>query len=155
MGMLPTEMNVADTSVTWNGRDWAMIMLPLPSNYHDRINLFAHELFHVAQPSLQLKFMNVDNNHLDKKDGRVYLRLELEALIKTVQATNERDINNHLTNALSFQCTVNHYFPAPIQPKICLNLTRDLQSIQAQLSVTELRQWQSNISKMIYAGSLK
>nr|MBK9652490.1 hypothetical protein [Bacteroidota bacterium] len=102
-GMLPTEMNVANTSVTWNGRDWAMIMLPLPSTYHDRINLFAHELFHVAQPSLQLKFMNVDNNHLDKKDGRVYLRLELEALIKTVQATNERDINNHLTNALSFR----------------------------------------------------
>lgn len=101
-GMLPTEMNVANTSVTWNGRDWAMIMLPLPSNYHDRINLFAHELFHVAQPSLQLKFMNVDNNHLDKKDGRVNMRLELEALIKVVQATNERDINNHLTNALSF-----------------------------------------------------
>jgi len=78
-------------------------MLPLPTKKNDRINLLAHELFHKAQPALNFKLFNTDNNHLDKKDGRIYLRLELEALKKAISATNPSEIKLHLTDALTFR----------------------------------------------------
>ena len=102
-GVLPKEQNIANTSIHWNGRDWAMILLPLSQNKHNRINLIAHELFHRAQPSLGFKLFTVDNNHLDKKNGRVYLRLELEALINAIQSKGKKDILRHLTNAFIFR----------------------------------------------------
>ncbi|MDR0505984.1 MAG: hypothetical protein LBH32_04080, partial [Dysgonamonadaceae bacterium] len=78
-GTLPDEINIANTAIDWNGRRWAMLMLPLPADKFERINLLAHELFHVSQPALGFKLFNTDNNHLNRKDGRIYLRLELEA----------------------------------------------------------------------------
>lgn len=102
-GILPGKINIANTAVNWNGRRWAMIMFPLPTNKQDRINLLAHELFHVSQPSLGFKLFNTENNHLDQKDGRIYLRLELEALKKALQTNNKTEQKTHLTNALAFR----------------------------------------------------
>ena len=85
IGKLPNDINIANTSVSWNGKRWAMILLPLSENRNERLNLITHELFHRAQPSLKFKSTNADNNHLDKKQGRIYLRLELEALQTAVK----------------------------------------------------------------------
>lgn len=102
-GILSDNINIANTSINWNGKRWAMIMLPLPLNKHDRINLLAHELFHKAQPSLGFALYNTENNHLDQKDGRIYLRLELEAIKKAVQSSSVKELRRHLTNALTFR----------------------------------------------------
>lgn len=102
-GILPDDINIANTAVNWNGKRWAMIMLPLPQNKQDRMNLLAHELFHSVQPSLGFALNNTDNNHLDQKEGRIYLRLELEALKKAVQSSSEKELLQHLTNALTFR----------------------------------------------------
>lgn len=102
-GILPGKINVANTAVNWNGRRWAMIMLPLPINKQDRINLLAHELFHVSQPSLGFKLFNTENNHLDQRNGRIYLRLELEALKKALHTNSKIERKTHLTNALAFR----------------------------------------------------
>lgn len=101
--ILPENVNIANTSSHWNGRDWAMIKLPLPFNKEDRINLMAHELFHVSQPSLGFRLNNVANNHLDQKDGRIYLRLELEALKKAIQCTSSAERKKCLTDAFTFR----------------------------------------------------
>ena len=101
--ILPDNVNIANTSSHWNGRDWAMIKLPLPSNKEDRINLLAHELFHVSQPSLGFRLFNAANNHLDLKDGRIYLRLELEALKKAVQCASSTESKKCLTDAFTFR----------------------------------------------------
>ncbi len=102
-GILPADYNIANTAVNLGGRNLAMIMLPLPGNKQDRINLLAHELFHVSQPSLGFRLFNTENNHLDQKDGRTYLRLELEALKKAILSTNDISKKLHLTNALIFR----------------------------------------------------
>lgn len=102
-GVLPGNINVANTSVNWSGVTWAMVILPLPQNKQNRINLLAHELFHRAQPSLGFALSNVDNNHLDEKDGRIYLRLELEALKKAVLCSSSKEQLQHLTNAMIFR----------------------------------------------------
>lgn len=102
-GTLPKDVNVANTATRWAGRHWAMIMLPLPTNKQARLNLLTHELFHRAQPYLRLRTNNYDNNHLDKKEGRVYLRLELLALQKAVRSGSQNEMNRHLKNALAFR----------------------------------------------------
>jgi hypothetical protein len=102
-GRLPEDINIANTKVHWNGREWAMVMLPLPDNKEDRINLLAHELFHVAQPSLGFRGYSPDNNQLDEKEGRIYLRLELEALRKALESTSFSDMKEHVTDALTFR----------------------------------------------------
>lgn len=102
-GILPNNINVANTAMDWNGERWAMIMLPLPQNRYDRLGLLAHESFHRIQSSLGFKLNNAENNHLDQKEGRVYLRLELEALKKALQSTSEKELKKHVTHALTFR----------------------------------------------------
>lgn len=110
-GVLPESINIANTSIDWNGKRWAMIMLPLPSNLNDRINLMAHESFHRVQPSLDFVIFNPENNHLNQKEGRIYLRLELEALKKAVQSTSMKKAKLHLTNAITFRKYRNELYP--------------------------------------------
>ncbi|TWI84399.1 hypothetical protein LX66_4766 [Chitinophaga japonensis] len=103
VGILPDTENIANTAINWSGKKWAMIMLPLPRDKEVRINLLAHELFHKAQPSLGFTLHNAENNHLDKESGRIYLRLELEALKKAVGSPTSQEQQEHLRNALAFR----------------------------------------------------
>lgn len=54
--ILPPSVVLGNASLQWSGVTWAMILvLPptyLSTNKQDRVGLLAHELFHVAQPSL-------------------------------------------------------------------------------------------------------
>lgn len=102
-GTIPNNINIANTAIEWNQTRWAMVMLPLPEDKQSRIDLLAHELFHLQQPSLGFVSFNTDNNHLDQLNGRIYLRLELEALRKAI-ATNKRpEQKKHVMNALRFR----------------------------------------------------
>lgn len=125
-GILPDEINIANTAINWNGRDWAMIMLPLPTDKHERVNLLAHELFHVNQPALGFQLFNADNNHLDQKTGRIYLRLELEALKKAIQTTNETEQKIHLTNALTFRKYRHSIYPESVITENLLELNEGI-----------------------------
>jgi hypothetical protein len=99
-GILPNNVNIANTAINWSGKSWAMIILPLPENKQERLDLLSHELFHRSQPILGYKMDNPANNHLDQKEGRVYLRLELEALRQALVAKSKSEINRNLTNAM-------------------------------------------------------
>ncbi len=111
VGKLPDNINIANTSTLWNGKTWAMIMLPLPENKYDRINLLAHELFHKAQSSLGFTQNNKESNHLDQKEGRIYLRLELEALTQAILSDSKKEQKAHLTHALIFRKYRHSLFP--------------------------------------------
>jgi len=110
-GILPDDVPIANTALEWGGKSWAMIMLPLPSDYSDRLTLIIHESFHREQPALGFEANNPDNPHLAQKDGRIYLRLEFEALKQSVlsfleeerSSQNIIEMNQHLTNALLFR----------------------------------------------------
>lgn len=98
-GILPNNVIIANTAINWSGKYWAMIMLPLPDNKQERLDLLSHELFHSSQPALGFKMNDPTNSHLDQKEGRVYLRLELEALRQALIAKSKSEINRNLTNA--------------------------------------------------------
>src|SRR5690606_6956730 len=102
-GILPAAVNIANTAVNWGGKRWTMAMLPLSENKENRINLLAHESFHSIQPSLGFTLNNAENNHLDQKKGRIYLRLELEALKQAMRSNSEKEMKQHLTSAFTFR----------------------------------------------------
>ncbi len=125
-GLLPLHINIANTAITWNGRMWAMIMLPLPVSNHDRLDLLSHELFHRSQPALGFHMSNAENNHLDTRDGRVYLRLELEALRQAMNAKTASETHDHLTNALFFRMTRYSIFPGAAASENLLELNEGM-----------------------------
>lgn len=78
-GILPDSIITANSGVEWAGKRWAMVKLPLPEDYHARLNLMIHESFHRIQPAIG--FINLpitQNKQLNEKDGRIFLRLELD-----------------------------------------------------------------------------
>ena len=104
VGILPKEINISNTARNWNGKRWAMVILPLPKDYNERLNLLTHELFHRIQPELGFKnFNNKSGNHLDDLNARVLLKLELEALKKALISTNDTGREKHIQNALLFR----------------------------------------------------
>ena len=111
-GRLPAAINMANTAIDWNGRRWSMLLLPLPANKFDRINLLAHELFHRLQPAIGFPLFNPANNHLDEKEGRIYLRLELAALRKALTAATPSRMRLYLTDAVTFRKYRYSIYPA-------------------------------------------
>ncbi len=103
-GILPDEINIANTAFDWNGKRWTMVMLPLPKDYNERLNLLTHELFHRIQP--EIGFVNLiekQSNHLDDLNGRIFLKLELEALKKALISDVETTKQKHIQDALLFR----------------------------------------------------
>lgn len=131
-GVLPHEISMANTAIEWNGKMWAMVILPLPKDKDQRINLLAHELFHRAQPALNFSARNANNAHLDTKDGRIYFRLELEALKHSVLAQTEKEKRLHLTNALTFRKYRNQIFPNTVSIENALELNEGMAEYTGQ-----------------------
>lgn len=102
-GQLSKDIIPSNTDVRWSGTHWAMVTLPLPIQMHDRVDLITHELFHVAQPSLGFVLQREENNHLDIREGRIYLRLEMAALERALRAQRLASAEEHLRNALLFR----------------------------------------------------
>jgi hypothetical protein len=79
-GSVPKGMQLANTAIEWSGKKWTMILWPLTTDSLRRHRLVFHELFHRIQNRIGLPDKNAICNHLDTKEGRIYLRLEFEAL---------------------------------------------------------------------------
>jgi len=131
-GVLPHEISMANTAIEWNGKMWAMVILPLPKDKNQRINLLAHELFHRAQPALNFSATNANNAHLDTKDGRIYFRLELEALKQSVLAQTDKEKQLHLTNAMTFRKYRNQIFPNTASTENALELNEGMAEYTGQ-----------------------
>ncbi|MFN2508713.1 MAG: hypothetical protein ABR589_08060 [Chthoniobacterales bacterium] len=90
VGKLPDDINVANTAADWAGVKWTMIMLPLPQDNHRRAALLGHEMWHRIQERLGLPGSGAANNHLDTRDGRLWLQLEWRALAAALLAVGEQ-----------------------------------------------------------------
>ena len=126
-GILPKEINIANTAFDWNGKIWTMVMLPLPNDYNEQLSLFTHELFHRIQS--KIGFANLHQkpcNHLDKLDGRIYLKLELEALKKALRTNDKNVQNRHIKNALLFRLYRQQLFPEAKESENLLELNEGI-----------------------------
>lgn len=149
-GILPNAVNISNTSVHWSGKDWAMIMLPLPTNRADRLTLLAHELFHRAQPHLGFKSYNPDNNHLDQKEARIYLRLELQALRAAILAHSAAETRKHLADALTFRAYRHLLYPGSDSTENLLDLNEGIAEFTGNMtSGRNRKEMQSHITESI------
>jgi len=86
VGALPEDLNPANTAIDWSGLRWTMVLWPTPSVPHARNRLLLHEMFHRIQDAVGLPANNPANAHLDSKDGRTWMRLEMRALAAALVA---------------------------------------------------------------------
>lgn len=103
-GVLPKQITIANSTLNWGGKKWAMVRLPLPEDYYARLNLIIHESFHRIQPEVGFADLRVEqSNHLDEMNGRIFLRLELEALKQALISNNKTERQGHIKDALMFR----------------------------------------------------
>ncbi len=86
-GQYPDELIIANATTQWAGRRWTMLAWPLPSDRLGRARLLMHESFHNAQYPLKIDGGGAGFcNHLATHDGRVWLRLEAQALAAAIRS---------------------------------------------------------------------
>ena len=110
VGRLPEKQPVANFATTWAGVKWTMIVWPLPSDDFRRGALMLHESFHRIQDDLGLPASNPSNDHLDSKDGRIWLQLEWSALKKALRSPGA-ERRQAIEDALTFRNHRRGLFP--------------------------------------------
>jgi hypothetical protein len=125
VGRWPGDMMIANTAIDWGGGRWAMAMLPLPDSAHRAIALLAHESFHRVQPQLQLRAVDAPAAHLEERDARIWLRLELRALAAALGAPDAA-ARLHVRNAMQFRAYRHSLFPGADTVEAALELHEGL-----------------------------
>lgn len=97
-GRWPDTMSVANTSVKWEGHNWAVVRWPLPLDPAARMSLLMHESFHSIQKSIGISDVDALSPHLDEALGRVWMRLEVAALAHAL-AASDIEARRHAKNA--------------------------------------------------------
>jgi hypothetical protein len=125
VGVLPSEVGVANTAVDWAGRRWTMLVWPLPYGRLSRGRLMVHEMFHRVQPELGLAGADATNAHLDSEEGRLLLRLEWRALQLALADTGAARLRA-LSDAIWFRSRRQERFPAGAAEERALELNEGL-----------------------------
>jgi hypothetical protein len=102
VGKLPDNLAPANTAIDWAGLRWTMVMWPLPEMEHSRGRLMMHECFHRTQDGIGLPGSNPNNGHLDDKEGRIWMRLEMRALAEALSRSG-KERNEAIEDALAFR----------------------------------------------------
>lgn len=101
-GNIPEGIPTANFALNWAGRRWAMVLLPLPQDRFLSLQLLLHESFHGIQDTIGLSAPDRLNPHLDERDGRYWLRLELRALAAALRSKGDTR-RNAARDALLFR----------------------------------------------------
>jgi hypothetical protein len=102
VGKLPDNLAPANSAVDWAGVRWTMVMWPLPEMEHSRGRLLMHECFHRIQDRIGLPGSNPNNGHLDDKEGRIWMRLEMRALAESLSRSGKERLEA-IEDALAFR----------------------------------------------------
>ena len=111
VGALPPDINIANTAFEWAGVNWMLVMsTALPADSHRRGGMLMHELWHREQAALGFPASGAANEHLDTREGRVWLQLEWRALGKAL-ASRGLGRRRAVADALLFRARRRALFP--------------------------------------------
>lgn len=102
-GVLPQDINIANTAFDWNGVRWIMIAAPLPDEPEARGALLMHESWHRVQPDLGIPAANTAPAHLGTPEGRIMMRLEWRALAAALNLEDPAARRQAAADALTFR----------------------------------------------------
>lgn len=125
-GRLDEKTMIANTALEIEGKNWTMVMLPLPKDRDAKRELIVHELFHNIQDRLNLQQDAGTNSHLDGKTARIYLQLEWNALLRANLADNKSTRIMHIKNALIFRKMRRMEYTGSAVKENCLELLEGL-----------------------------
>jgi hypothetical protein len=113
LGRLPDNINIANTSIEWNGKNWTMLSWDAISNQdnYSRAKLLIHESWHRQQKEIGIMPVMTKNTHLDELNGGILLKLEFIILDSALTCTNREEKINHLANALKVRSFRQSLFP--------------------------------------------
>lgn len=125
-GSLPKDVMVANMAMEWSGTHWIMVMWGAVSeNRHSRAKLMMHESFHRIQKSLGHGSQGGPCDHLDSKDGRIWLQLEWRALGEALVARGSAR-QRAIQDALLFRAYRRSLFPEAAETERDLELHEGL-----------------------------
>jgi hypothetical protein len=112
VGYLDEKYGIANTSKNIYGEMWTMVDISYieGKNPYEKNWIIAHESFHRIQNEIGLPPANLENAHLETKNGRIYLQLELRALQKSLTSEGHERLNA-LKDALIFRSLRFKQFP--------------------------------------------
>ncbi|HKS11043.1 MAG TPA: hypothetical protein VJS13_15950 [Pyrinomonadaceae bacterium] len=110
VGILPGDINPANTAFDWAGVHWTMVMWPVSEFRQARERLLLHECFHRLQEKLGLPARDAVNSHLDTLNGRIWIQMEWRALERALRVTGP-DRNAAISDALLFRGYRRSLFP--------------------------------------------
>lgn len=149
VGKLPAKINIANTATDWAGVKWTMIIFPLPEDKYRRANLMAHELWHRIQKDIGFPMSGAANNHLDSRDGRVWLQLEWRALAAALSSRGKQR-RQAITDVLLFRTYRRAMFPQAASEE------RDMEMNEGLAEYTGVRLSGSpNLNQYVIDGDLK
>lgn len=141
VGSFPKELSPANSTINFGGRKWVMVMLPVPENRFARQSLFMHEVFHFWQDSLRLPLHSYQNNHLEEKWARIYLKLEWNALDKALDA-DESERQQHLLAAIAFRAYRHSLYPDDMKDELSFEQDEGLpQYVGMRLAARSREEW--------------
>lgn len=126
-GVLPKEVGIGNTAISWSGVLWTMVMWPLPENGESRGRLMMHECFHRIQPDLPSgdKGGSLPAEHLATLEGRIWLQLEWRALEEASLARGPKRVQA-VRDALLFRAQRLSLFPGAAASEQSLELNEGL-----------------------------
>ncbi|MFA9466442.1 MAG: hypothetical protein ACERKN_19440 [Velocimicrobium sp.] len=110
-GQLPDDVGIANSTIQYGGKQWAMIIYFESNDTLDLLNTYIHEMFHNIQKDLGLdgatssegtNSIYYDNSHMDEMNARIYLKLEWEALHKALNSSGAAK-KKAIADALTFR----------------------------------------------------
>jgi len=111
VGKLDEKISIANTSFSWHGEDWMMILWgSLSDDPHKRNRLIMHELWHCVQSELGFPGVPSHNSHLNEMKGRFLIRMEWRALARALKSSGEQR-REAAGDAVLFRRLRRHYFP--------------------------------------------
>ena len=125
VGTLPDEIGLSNTAFEWEGRRWSMVLWPLPDDPPVRRALLLHEAWHRVQPQLGFDAPLVENGHLARESGRVWLRLEWRALRRALDSEDAAR-REAVADALLFRARRHALHPGAREDETALELNEGL-----------------------------
>jgi len=114
VGVLPENFAAIYSFPTIGDRRWAMLPWPLVPlddiHKNRRLESMAHMSLHVHQPALFGSSGGIDNSHMNEKDARITVQLEINALIHAFRSTGDERLAA-INDALSIRAERRRLFP--------------------------------------------
>jgi hypothetical protein len=105
-GKFPADKIIANSTTHFGGKDFTMVIYPLPDEEYSRNVLIIHEMFHHHQPELGLSLpesIGYNNSHADDMQARIYFKLEWNALEKAIKDNDSALCTRYINDALIFR----------------------------------------------------